>query len=599
MICRPDKALLALLLAGAALPALAGSADDPLADAAAAIARGDGVSAEVAARKALDEGKPHVAVDAYLGEAALLQKDYDDARQWLGPGQFDAASAQRGFHALGRLELLQGHFEAAAKDFDRALQAGPPAARLWVDIGRLRYAGGEQHLAADAVKRALAIDPREPRALAFEADLIRDSQGYAAALPWFQRALRRAPNDLGLMGEYAATLAELGRYSDMLAVARGMVKIDKTDPRAYFLQAVLAARAGEDELARRLLWQTNGEYDDTSAGLLLQGVLEYRDGSTELAVDKFDELARRQPDNETAARLFGRALLADGDAGDVVARFAPIAARSEASPYMLTLVARAYEQLDRRDLAASLLDRAAQGADAGVKPLPLGQDGALAIYRFGSDPTNGNVAMPMLRKLLSEGRDADAVAYAEKLHARYPNSSDIEVLVGDAQLLAGAPAAALASYRSAAQVRWTAPLAKRIAAADVRLGQNGAAAAELQAYLTQHPQAREIAALLGRAAAADGDWLRAALLLGHAAHLPGGDDDPQVLAALAEAQLRGGDGAAALANARRAYALQRGSPRATAALAAALQAGGQQQNGAEILLAKARRMGAEPALAVR
>lgn len=600
MTSRRSRAVLALALAVTALPALAGSADDPLADAAAAIERGDGVSAEVAAKRALEQGKPHAAVDAYLGEAALLQEDYDDARQWLGPAQFDAASAQRGFHALGRLDMHQGDYAAAASDFDRALQAGPPNARLWVDIGRMRYGGGQQHLAADAVNRALAIDPKEPQALTFQADLVRDSQGYAAALPWFERAVQIAPNDLGLLGEYAATLAELGRYTDMLTVARFMVKTDKTDPRAYFLQAVLAARVGEDELARRLLWQTHGEYDDTPAGLLLEGVLEYRDGSTSLAVDKFDQLARQQPDNETAARLLARALLADGDASDVVARFSDAVARPEASPYMLTLVARAYEQLDRRDLAAPLLDRAAQADDTGVKPLRLSQDGALAIYQADDDAApSAALAMPMLRQMLSQGRGADALDYARRLHARYPNSSDIEVLVGDAALLGGDPADALRAYFSAAQVRWTASLAKRIAAAEVRLGRADAAAEQLQAYLAQHPQAREICALLGRAAWAEGDWHRAALLLGHAAQLPGGEDDPQALTELADAQLHTGEGAAALANAQRAYALQRTSPKATAVLAAALQAVGKRSNGAEVLLAKARTMGAEPALALR
>lgn len=600
MTCRPSNAILALTLALMALPALAGSADDPLAVAAAAIARGDGLSAEVAARRALAEGKPHAAVDAYLGEAALLQKDYDDARQWLAPGVFDAASAQRGFHALGRLEVHQGNDAAAAKDFDRALQAGPPDARLWVDIGRMRYVAGEQHLAADALNRALAIDPAEPQALTLQADLIRDSIGFEAALPWFERAVKIAPNDLGLLGEYAATLADVGRYGDMLTVVRFMVKTDKTDPRAYFLQAVLAARAGDDELARRLLWQTKGEYDETPAGLLLEGVLEFRDGSAELAVDKFDELAKRQPDNEIAARLLARALLADGDASDVVARFADMVARPEASPYMLTLVARAYEQLDRRDLAAPLLDRAAIASDTGVKPLQLSQYGALALYQGAGDSSlDAALAMPQLRQMLSEGRGPDAMVYAKRLHAKYPNSSDVEVLVGDTALLGGDPADALRAYASAAQVRWTASLAKRIAAADVRLGQDGAAAAELQAYLAQHPNAREICALLGRAAASEGDWARAAMLLGHAAELPGGDDDPQALAQLAEAELHVGDGARALANARRAYALQRTSPKATAVLAAALQADGKRPNGSEILLAKARSMGAQPALALR
>ena len=600
MICRPDKALLALLLAVSALPALAGDRDDPLADAAAAIAKGDGVSAEVAARRALAAGRPHSAVDAYLGEAALLDKNLDDARQWLGPGQFDAASAERGFDALGRLEMQQGNFGPAAQAFDKALAAGPPNAGLWVDIGRMRYVAGEQHLAADAVNRALAIDPADPRALKFQAELIRDSQGYVASLPWFERAVQQAPQDLDLLGAYAATLEETGRYADMLTVARAMVKIDRTDPRAYFLQAVLAARAGEDELARRLLWRTGGEYDDTPAGLLLEGVLEFRSGSAKLAVDKFDELAQRQPENETAARLLGRALLADGDANEVVARFAPIAARPEASPYMLTLVARAYEQLGRRDLAAPLLDWAVQPPVTGVHPLELGSDGELALYQSGgSDPNSADVAMPTLRQMLGEGRTAEATAYAAKLQARYPNSSDVAVLVGDTALVAGDAAGALSAYRSAAQVRWTASLAKRIAAAYVRLGQDGAAAAELQAYLAQHPNSRETAALLGRAAAAEGDWRQAEALLSHAAELGGGEGDPRTLADLADSELHLGDNAAALASAQAAYSLQRGSPRATAVLAAAMQASGQRANGAAILLAKARSLGADTALAER
>jgi Flp pilus assembly protein TadD len=60
-----------------------------------------------------------------------------------------------------------------------------------------------------------------------------------------------------------------------------------------------------------------------------------------------------------------------------------------------------------------------------------------------------------------------------------------------------------------------------------------------------------------------------------------------------------GNAAAALASAQRAYALQRTSPKATAALAAALEASGRPANGAEALFAKARSIGAEPAYALR
>jgi len=597
MTFRPDKALLAVLFVLPALPALAGGRGDALADAAVAIERGDGIAAEVAARRALDAGKPHAAVDAYLGEAALLQDDPDEARQWLAPARFDAASAQRGFHALGRLELGAGHFAEAAAAFDRALAADRPDARLWVDIGRLRYRAGEQHLAADAVKRALAIDADEPQALKFQAELVRDARGLVAALPWLARAAQRAPKDLDVLGEYAGTLGDLGRYRDMLGVARAMVKIDRTDPRAYFLQAVLAARAGQDELARRLLWSTGGAYDDTPAGMLVAGVLEYRADSTALAVERFDKLVALQPDNETARCLLARALLADGDASEVIARFAERAGRPDTSPYLLMLVGRAYEQLDRRDLAAPFLDRAAHGSDIAIGPLLPSEAGELAVHRPGGDPTAADVAVPTLRKLLAEGRTDEAATYAVKLRQRFANSSDIDVLSGDAAFLSGDAAGALAFYRSAARVRWTGALAERTAAAETRLGRGDLAEAELAAYLTQHPQDRAIAALLGRAAAADGDWRHAAVLLGHAAGLTAGAGDPRLIADLAEAQLHLGDGPRALANARRAYALQRGSPRATSVLAATLATS--RPDGAQIMLAKARALGSEPALALR
>ena len=57
---------------------------------------------------------------------------------------------------------------------------GTPAPRdplVWVEIGRLRYAGGEQVQAIAASARALEIGPDNIRALEFRAQLLRDAQG--------------------------------------------------------------------------------------------------------------------------------------------------------------------------------------------------------------------------------------------------------------------------------------------------------------------------------------------------------------------------------------------------------------------------------------
>lgn len=581
MICRPDLRLVLAALAVLALvpPAAAAPGGDPLAVAAEALARGDGIAAEVAARRALDAGYAREQVAAFAGEAELLQDDLPAARSWLGEARFDAASAQRGFHALARLEVLDGNVTAAAQAFDTAFARGPENARLWVDIGRFRYGNGQHYLAVEAADRALEVDPADARALEFRGQLLRDAEGVRAAQKWFAQAVDRAPGDLGLLGEYAATLGEAGEYHAMLRIARRMVELDPRQPRAYFLQAVLAARAGQDNLARRLLWRTDGAYDEVPAGRLLAGILELRTGNAALAVDQFDALARLQPDNERAALLLGRALLAAGDANEVVARFAPAAARPDASPYLLALVGRACEQLDRRAEAASYLDRAAAGAPAELGVLPADAD---VLWRTGGMVEQGGAAVPLLRSLLARGDKGGALVLANRLGEHFDGSADIARLRGDVALLTGDPAGALGFYTAAAKIRRDWSLVARMAAAQRKLGRADAALALVGDHVARNPADSPALALLGRMLAEKGEHARAATVLAHA----GGRGDPLLLAALAQAELGAGDPEAARAAAQRAYALQRSNGRVAEVLARTLQAAEPRQ--AEVLMAKAR-----------
>jgi len=589
MTCRPDLRFFWLVGAAASLSAAAAAvpADDPVAKAVQALERRDGIAAEVAGKQALDRGTPRSEVAALIGEGELLQGDLGDAREWLGPGEFSPATRERGFHALGRLEMEEGNLSAAAQAFDRALEGSGGSAELWVDIGRFRYSAGQHHLAVEAAARAVAIGPEDPRALEFQAQLARDAQGVRAALPFFERALEKAPNDIGLLGEYAATLGEAGRHRDMLRVARRMVELDPRHPRGYFLQAVLAARAGRDDLARRLLDRTDGTYDEDASGLLLSGVIELRTGNPALAVERFDELARRQPDNVSAQLLLGRALLADGEANEVVGRFKAAADRPDASPYLLALVGRAYEQMDRRQEAAGYLDRAARAGTTAIEVLPSGEEWGAA---------GAATAVTVLRQALEQGQAAEARSLAAQLAADYPDSIDVEILVGDVALLTGDPASALASYGRAASVRRDFSLVERMAAAQQRLGHQGEAVALVARYLEQNPRSIPAAAGLGRMLAQRGDWRRARLLLGHATALAGGDAG--LLADLADAELAVGDEAAATRAARRAYSLQRANGRIAATLARVLEVGGSERE-ARSLLAKADGLSASPALAAR
>lgn len=589
---RPARALLAALaLAALALPAAAAPGADPLAAARTALDHGDGIAAEVDLKRALGAGAARQDVAAMMGEAKTLQGDTAAAAEWLEPGQFAPGQREYGFHMLARLKLAEGDLDAADAAFALALAAGGGSAETWVDIGRLRYRKGTQDQAVEASLMALRRDPRNPRALEFRGQLVRDSQGFAAALPWFARGLRSAPNDLSLLGEYAATLGELGRAKDMLRITRRMIALDGHSQRAFFLQAVMAARAGDDDLARRLLWRTGDGFANVPAAILLDGILALRADNNALAVEEFAKLARLQPDNRRVQELFARALLENGDASELVSRFAPVAGRDDASQYLLTLVGRAYETLGDRVAAAPFLDRAGLPRRTSIAPLATGAAGELALFRYGSDPFRLDAAVPRVRQQLAAGDITGALAVSAMLGQRYAGSADYQTLAGDVALAAGDPAGALAHYQAVARIRRSFALVERMVVALEQLGQTDQAGTLAREYLAGHPLDRDAVELVGTLAAGRGDWRRARTIYGWLASSDPHARDPQARLMLARAEIATGAGKEALADASAAYRMQRANGRAAWLLGRLLARVGGHDRASRALLEKAGRMG--------
>ncbi|MCB2061795.1 MAG: tetratricopeptide repeat protein, partial [Novosphingobium sp.] len=141
------------------------------------LGHGDGIGAEVQLRRALEAGASRETVAAYMGEAFIQQDALEKARRWLEPGQFSSDSAAVGYRALGKLEQQEGNLPAAGRAFDRAIKLTPRDATMWVEIGRLRYAGTEHVLAIEAADYALELDPQNVRALEFRGQIVRDQLG--------------------------------------------------------------------------------------------------------------------------------------------------------------------------------------------------------------------------------------------------------------------------------------------------------------------------------------------------------------------------------------------------------------------------------------
>lgn len=594
MLLKRGLALLAFL----AVPAYAaqGDAAHTLRAAKEALLAGDGIAAEAELRGAIMAGVPRERIAASMGEAELLQGELAQARAWLQDGEFVPEDRGYGLRMLGRLEMQEGDLPAAGHAFDQALAVTPNDALLWVDIGRMRYRGGEQRQAIDASLQAFQLDADNPRVLEFRGQLVRDSQGYRAALPFFAKGLKHAPGDLSLMAEYAATLGELGRAKQMLAITRKMIEVDPKNSRAFFLQAVLAARAGQYYLAKTLFWRTDDDFRGTPAAELLGGVLELKAGNTATAIDCFERLYRLQPDNPRAKILLARALGEAGRNRELVERFGGHALRGDAPPYLTMLIGRAFEALGERGQAAIYLDRAAQAPRAAYAVVNGDMPLDLLKARWTIDPGNADVTVPYVRQLIADRRFAEAAEVAEGQLERFGGAAYVQMLAGDVKFAAGDFASALARYSISAQIRLSKPLLRRMVMSYQALGQADRGRNLLLAYAAQHPRDGEVARLLADDSMAKQDWRRAKPLLDCALRIGGSERDPRLLAQRSIARLGLGERNAARADASKAYYMQRASAEISRVLALTLEGDGKAGAASGLLLDKVDRikLGAMP-----
>ncbi len=412
------------------------------------------------------------------------------------------------------VSMRNGKLAEAARTLDTARSLAPENPDLWLAIARMRLRGGEHLTALEAADRALALGPDHGPALLLRALMMRDAHGAADALPWFEAAIEADGENPDIWAEYAATLGDGGQARAMLTAVRKLWVLAPDDPRVPFLQAVLAARGGEDALARSLLARSGMVARGVPAALVLDAVISLREGNAESAELTLEGLAARQPANVRVSELHAYALLAGGHADEVVRRFGMEAELPEASLYLVMLVARAHERRGERAAAASLLARAYGAMRTGPSML-VARDGLPA-------PT------AEVRRDLLAGNRTGARDRAAMLRKQFPASADVASLGADALLGSGDLQAAIAAYSLASEARRPWPLARKTVWAFARSANREAADLLLVRQVAGEPETASALIALAQRLAERGDWARAALLADHAAAL-GAGHDPELL----------------------------------------------------------------------
>ncbi len=466
----------------------------------------DPLAAELLIRKAMARTHADDALRPWLAAALMKKGDLVAATAALDAGGFTPDGAGLGWRIRGQTALIEGRLPAAATAFDQALRFAPNDADLWVSIASLRFTSGQQVLAIAAADRAVALDPRNPGALALRGLLIREQYGLAASLPWFEAALQANPDQPALLDDYASTLGDMGQYRAMLIVARKLAEVDPKSQRPRLMEAVLAARSGQTDLARSILQRTGTMFREMPAAMLLSGVLEYRAGNFDLSVEVLEHLVRVQPDNLAARPILARALAAKGDWRRLADLFDGDVTSSRAAPALIGLVGQAWLHLAARESG----DRARQDrtrAQALMKlaattrrqaAVPLASDGTLPVLaqHYAENPQGSANAVPYIRALIA-GHQVDAAqGVADRMRNQNAGNADAQMLAGDVHMAHGDARGALAEYTKAAAIRFNEAVLVRMDAGLRSVGRGGDADGMTSRYLAQNPQSAVAMTLL-------------------------------------------------------------------------------------------------------
>ena len=532
----------------------------------------EGLAAEAALGRAQQLGMPAAGLHHLLAEARLLQGDPAGAlaEAALAPPRFAGEAAR----VWGEALAAQGDRAGAVAALQALVAQAPRDARAWTALGQLRLGAGAMGDAADAAAKAVGLAPGEPAALTLQGEVVRARFGLVAALPWFAAALQRDAYYLPALIEQAATLGDAGRYAEALAATRKALAAAPGCPPALYLQAVIAARAGRPELARRLLASVGPAIADRPGALLLAGSIDASQGRYEQAATTWRRLVAVQPMNVAARRLLAGALLRAHDTAGALAVLRPAALRGDADAYLLTLAGRAWERAGDRPAAATWLDRAGQGARGSATLFAPDEGLAARASDAAAAPGDPTYALGVIRGLMTAGNHAGALAKARSLAAAAPRDPAALLALGDTLAATGAAGEAAAVYARAADLQFDEPTALRLIDALGRAGRRKDAAAALALYLGQNPQSLTARRLLGHWQVASGAW-DAAIETLEGVRRAAGDRDAGLLADLALAYAGAGDGAVARRYGGAAYRLAPMSPAAADAYGVALAAAGE------------------------
>jgi putative PEP-CTERM system TPR-repeat lipoprotein len=288
-----------------AIPSSAGGARrDTLLLAAVNAAKGSDAGRAEAAR--LVAGKPKdIASLSAAAAFAYQQKDYATACDYLNRALALDPKGLSVLLALGRVEAVSGDLQGARKTYEQALGVDASNAEARLSLARLALAQGDQ---ADGVRRLEELRKADPKSI--EARLIlaavylqqkkpRDADAAIA------EALAATNGDAKVSGAVAQLYLETGRFDEAAAKFRDAATQEPTNASWLLGLARTQIALGNYSAARESAQKAQSVANNSTAATAMMVGLDLREGKSDAAVARIEELRKARPKDSGAAQLAG------------------------------------------------------------------------------------------------------------------------------------------------------------------------------------------------------------------------------------------------------------------------------------------------------
>ncbi|MCZ8172164.1 MAG: tetratricopeptide repeat protein [Brevundimonas sp.] len=324
----------ARVLLASALQAKPGDKDLLLLQAQTQLALGDGAGAGTSLQQlAAAGGAPQLA--EMTAEAALLRNAPQVALDALGQSTSSEAERLRAMVAV-----QQGDAGKASDHLARAIMSGDNA-RAFADYARMKLIERDVAAASELADKAAALAPDGIDTLLVKGQIALVRGDLNAALDNYSKASKLYPASLAAMTGRAATLGDLGRFKDMLEVAKAASAVAPRDPAVVYLHARAGVAMKQWEEVRKIIQPLEADLPQVHPLRPLYAEALLKLGQSQLAAAQLGPIARAQPGNRQIAAQLAAARLASGDARGAMAAIQLIADSPEARPEELALMAKA------------------------------------------------------------------------------------------------------------------------------------------------------------------------------------------------------------------------------------------------------------------